>query len=130
MSLNWSFEHPAGLWTIPAGVPGMDTMRKETTFTLYRGNAYLIVLNETETEYTLVSFWRDKEHMKNCLGLTRGHDNIYQDWEGSHIFLYEDNCPHARQIADAMFRAFENITVTIQKHAPKKERTIVGGDEE
>lgn len=119
MSLNWNFDKPAGLWTIPAGVPGMDTKKKETTFNLYCGNAYLIVLSETKEEYNLVTFWCDKDHMKNCLGLSRGYrQNIYTDWEGSHIFLYEDNCPHARQIADALFRAFDNITVTIQKHAP------------
>ncbi len=114
MSLNWSFDHPAGLWTITPDIKPSYTLH------LYCGNAYLIVLNETETEYNLVTFWVDKEHMRNCLGLTKGYDNIYQDWEGSHIFLYEDNLPHARQIADALFRTFENITVTVQKHAPKK----------
>ena len=113
MSLNWNFNKPAGLWVItPDNKPSY-------TLHLYCGNAYLIVLSETKEEYNLVTFWCDKDHMKNCLGLSRGyHHNIHSDWEGSHIFLYEDNCPHARQIADALFRAFENITVTVQKHTP------------
>ena len=111
MSLNWNFNNRAGVIVLPSG----------QMLTLYQGNAYLIMLNETPDEYTLVSFWADAEHMRNCLGLTKGFSNCYvtplDDWTGARWILYKDNCKNASKIAEALVRAFDAVTVRVVPHA-------------
>lgn len=103
MALTWNWSDKVGTWTTPQG----------QKYNLYCGNAYLIVLHEHEDLYDLVTFWADAEHMKNCLGLSSGYDNIYQDWDGSIVELDGTKCPHHTKIANALIRAFNNITVKI-----------------
>lgn len=109
MALNWQFSQRAGVIFLPSG----------QMLTCYQGNAYLIMLNETKTEYTLVSFWADAEHMRNCLGLSRGYGNIYSDWSGAKWVLYKDKCKNASKIAEALVRAFDAVTVQVLPFAPQ-----------
>lgn len=55
-----------------------------TWMNCYAGNAYLIVLHEYQDKgedlYSLVWFAADKAHMKNMLGLSKGHDNCIKDF--------------------------------------------------
>lgn len=50
---------------------------------LYSGNALMIQCAEWEENgqelYTVQSFWADKEHLKNMLGLNKGYNNIYNE---------------------------------------------------
>lgn len=110
MSLNWNFKQRAGVIYLPSG----------RMLTCYQGNAYLIVLNETPEEYTLVTFWADAEHMRNCWGLSRGYDNIYRDWSGSKWVLYKDNCKNAAKIAETLVRALDAVTVQVLPTAPQE----------
>lgn len=113
MSLTWNFNQRAGVIFLPSG----------RMLTCYQGNAYLIILNETETDYTLVSFWADAQHMKNCLGLSKGFSNCYtksyDDWTGSKWVLYKDNCKNTSKIAEALVRAFVAVTVQVFPSAPQ-----------
>lgn len=109
MSLNWNFNHRAGVIFLPSG----------QMLTCYQGNAYLIMLNETPDHYTLVSFWADAEHMRNCLGLSRGFNNIYGDWSGAKWVFYKDNCKNASKIAEALVRAFDAVEVQLLLSAPQ-----------
>ena len=56
---------------------------KEIPITLYEGNAYLIMLHEYNKDgtdmYDMVSFFCDKTHMNNCLGITKGMSNILDE---------------------------------------------------
>lgn len=48
---------------------------------LYSGNALMIACREWDQDgtemYRMISFWADKEHLKNMLGLNKGYDNCY-----------------------------------------------------
>lgn len=48
---------------------------------LYSGNALMIECAEWEQEgkelYQVCSFWADKEHLKNMLGINKGYENVY-----------------------------------------------------
>lgn len=56
----------------------------------------------------------DKDHMKNCLGLTKGHDNIYSSL--SLTVELKSSYRHAKEIATALLKAkFDNdITITLK----------------
>lgn len=114
MSLNWNFKERAGELFLPNG----------RMLTLYTGNAYLIMLDETPDYYNIVSFWADAKHMLNCLGLTKGFSNCYVmplcDWTGAKWVLYKDNCKNASKIAEALVRAFDAVTVQILPNAPQE----------
>lgn len=48
---------------------------------LYSRNALIIECAEWEKEgkelYKVCSFWADKEHLKNMLGINKGYNNVY-----------------------------------------------------
>ena len=75
--LRWDWNNDkVGTWTEKHG-------DKEFTYNLYSGNAVLIMIAEWEEngteKYTVSNFFCDKEHMKNCFGLNKGCDNIFED---------------------------------------------------
>lgn len=75
MSLNW-------YWSKKVGEVERTTAEGETFRNcLYRGNAYIIEIWESEKDnsYYLANFWADKTHAKRCLGLVKGYDNLYRD---------------------------------------------------
>ena len=83
MSLNWSWNDKMGDMTIVQEHPGDEP--REFNINIYKGNAYMIFLNEYKEDgedmYNLYNFFVDKEHFKNCLGLTKGYKrNILEDW--------------------------------------------------
>ena len=118
MALNWRWENKCGEATI------VDIENREHTLNLYEGNAFLIFLREYEENghnmYSLWSFWADKEHMKNCLGLNKkkGYtENIYEDGSSKiiKIRLNKDKCRNIKDITTALVQAFDNIKIEIYK---------------
>ena len=118
MALNWRWEDKCGEATI------VDIENREHTLNLYEGNAFLIFLREYEeggyNMYSLWSFWADKEHMKNCLGLNKkkGYtENIYEDGSSKIIKmrLNKDKCRNIKDITTALVQAFDNINIEIYK---------------
>lgn len=76
MALNWKWSEKAGEMIF------READGEELKISLYQGNALLIMLYEYEDEtgnemYNMWSFWADEQHAKNCLGLSKGTDNIY-----------------------------------------------------
>lgn len=85
---------------------------------LYQGNAELIFIYETEDNYSMVSFWADRDHMKNCLGLNKGTDNIYLDEAGIKIIeftFYKVMVRDLPQIITAIVKAFPRISINIEE---------------
>lgn len=75
MALNWS-------WSDHLGTARKTDRNGKVFYTdLYRGNAFLIeIYTDPETNYyTLISFWADEKHAKNCLDLKL--------WKGSRVIL-------------------------------------------
>ena len=90
---------------------------------LYQGNAYLIFLNEWEEDgknlYSLYSFWADKQHMKNCLGLTSKKNeesfNYFNTPECTltTVRLNKRKCKYLKDIINALVSGFDNIKIEI-----------------
>ncbi len=89
--LRWDFKtDKIGTWKEKQIIQGEE---KEFTYNLYSGNALLISCYEFEVDgvekYQLVNFYADIQHMKNCLGLTKGYDNIHKNKE-IELTLFQD----------------------------------------
>ena len=71
MSLNWQ-------WTDKMGECEYDSGHVSN---LYRGNAFVIAVNEFPNDtYSLAWFAADETHIKNQLGLTKGYDNCFKEF--------------------------------------------------
>ena len=117
MALYWDWKKKCGE-AVFASSTG-----KTTTVNLYEGNALLIMVQEFREEGKdfdlLVTFWVDKNHMENCLGLNKkgGYgDNIYDGSTGDRlveISINKKKCRNWKYIIAALARAFDHITINI-----------------
>lgn len=69
MSINWQWTDKMGTVTDERGY----------TSNLYRGNCFMIAVNEFKDErgvdvYSLAWFFADETHLKKCFGLTKGYE--------------------------------------------------------
>lgn len=86
------------------------------TVNLYEGNALMIMISEWTKEdgteqYQVESFFCDKEHAKNCFGLSKGHDNIYADCPFEKLILYRSKSRNWKTFIDLVVKAFPDIEV-------------------
>ena len=112
MALTWKWDEKCGEMVVTDPLSN-----KEFTKNLYVGNAYLIMMSEWNEDgtdkYALWSFWADKEHMKNCLGLSKkSGGNIYDNCIKS-ISINKAKCPHWKDIVDAVGKAFDAIEIKL-----------------
>ena len=122
MSLNWEWKEKCGEITLEQFGHGDGV--KEFPITLYKGNAFLIMLHEFKDEesdkdmYNMFGFFLDKEHAKNCLGLNkkRGYgENIYQtDYQRfSKLRINKNKYPYTKDLVQMFVQAFDNIDIEI-----------------
>lgn len=120
MALHWDWKEKCGEITVVQMHEGEEA--REFKLGLYTGNACLIMLNEWEENgekyWSMSSFWADKQHMKNCLGLNKkdGYDsNIYSTpynkW--TRVRLNKKKCRYFKDIMAAITQAFDDITIEI-----------------
>ena len=91
------------------------------TLDLYQGNAYLVFIAKwKDGEKDMRSLWlffNDREHMKNCLGLTKQNagDNILNTPECRlvSISLDKNRNAYVKQITAALIQAFDNLEIKI-----------------
>ena len=118
MGLYWD-------WKEKCGEAVFTSLRGQTVkVSLYEGNALLIMIHEFKEDnverYSLVTFWADKAHMENCLGLHKkdGYgDNIYDGSSGDRlveISINKKQCRNWKYIVAALAKAFDHITINIQ----------------
>lgn len=86
------------------------------TVNLYEGNALMIMISEWTNEegteqYQLSGFFCDKEHAKNCFGLSKGHDNIYDDCPFEKLTLYRSKSRNWKTFIDLVMKAFPDVEV-------------------
>lgn len=112
MALNWNFETDyVGTWTENDG-------EHEWTYKLYSGNALLIMCAEWEKDgeqlYSVHGFFVDKDHMKRCLGLVKGTDNIYSSKRLT--VELKSSYRHSKDIATALIKAKfdDDISITLK----------------
>lgn len=110
MSLNWSFKAKVGEAVIQQG-------DREYSLNLYQGNAFLIFLSEWEEDgvgkYQLWSFFADKAHAKNCLGLSKGYDGIFDDTKIVKIRLNKKKYSYIKDLVEMLIKAFDEIQIEI-----------------
>lgn len=114
MALNWNWNEKCGEIVLSQTFNGEE---KETTISLYQGNAYLIMLYEYTKEdgnyYDLYGFFNDKDHMRRCFGLDKKYDsrNIYEDWKK--VRINRAKYRHTKELVAAISEAFDNISIDL-----------------
>lgn len=115
MALEWRWENKVGTITI-------FNYDREVEFSLYQGNAFLIMIYEYQEDgkdmYRMHNFFADKQHAKNCLGLSKGHnENIFnQDaYQIRKIHINADKYSYTKDLVDMLLKAFDNIEIRITK---------------
>ena len=116
MALVWDFNYKCGTITFLNG-----RTAKEETYNIYQGNAFLIVLDEDEKTYNLITFFADSKHCRNCLGLSKGFSNIFETNPVTKITIYHDIYGYSSQLVKHLIDAFPNIKITLI-HSPDSER--------
>ena len=113
MALQWNWEDKIG----EAVVFNYD---KEVTYTLYDGNAFLIMLyeytdNEGNEMYSMGNFFVDETHAKNCLGISKGYDNMFNSeyYKLKSIRLNKNKYTYTKKLVDLLIKAFDNITIEL-----------------
>lgn len=116
MALQWNFKKKAG--TVTENRNG-----KEVTFNFYEGNALMIVTHEYEKDgegyYDMQWFFIGEDHAKNCLGLTKGHDNMFGTDGITRLTIYRENCRQWKKLIDLFTRAFPNIAIEMHNTEPE-----------
>lgn len=88
----------------------------EYTSNLYEGNALMIMISEWTNDdgvdqYQVSGFFGDKEHAKNCLGLSKGHENIYADCPWKKLTIYRSKSRNWKTFVEMATKAFPEIEV-------------------
>ena len=118
MALQWHWDKKVG----EAVFDGLylNDPTKETVVNLYEGNALLIMIYEYKDKttdndmYDMFGFFVDKQHMNRCLGLVKGHDNIYaQHGRLKKISFNKAKSKNYNQIIPALVKAFDDIEIKI-----------------
>lgn len=117
MALYWNWNEKCGEAVLRQTINGKE---KEFTLNLYQGNAYLIFISEYKEDdndvYNVWSFWIDRNHAKNCLGVS-GKDchNIYtSEWQTISKFrLNKDKLNHFADIVSLIAKGFDNVAIEI-----------------
>lgn len=113
MSLNWR-------WSEKIGTIDIFNYDKTITCNLYQGNAFLIMLYEYKEEgkdmYNMHNFLIDKEHAKNCFGLSKGYTkNIFnqEDYRIEKIRINKAKYRYTKDLVDILIKAFDSITIEL-----------------
>lgn len=125
MALNWLWSEKCGEIEVVQMHP--DEEDRRFTLSLYKGNAYLIMLHEYNDEktgedmYSMFSFFSDKDHAKNCLGIAKGKarwddgrnifDTPYQKF--TRLRLNKKKHPYWKDLVTMFAQAFDNITIEV-----------------
>lgn len=107
MALHWQWKEKAGTVCLSDG----------NRFNWYEGNGLMIVLNEwtekDETYWSMNWFFADKDHAKNCLGLSKGHENIFADNPFTEISIHRKYCRQWKTLCDLLTKAFPEISIVL-----------------
>ena len=120
MALYWDWKDKVGEAIFESNVG------QEYTINLYKGNAFLIFINEyKETDekgeehnmYNLYSFFCDEAHAKRCLGLVKGTDNIFSDgfYRMKKIRINKEKYSYTNKLVSMLVKAFDNLDIEIYK---------------
>lgn len=113
MAYNWNWDKKMG-----------EIFHDKWHYNLYEGNGVMIAIDEWKDEndgkdkYRVAWFLCDKTHMKDCLGLTKGHDDMFEG-NVDKLIIYKDRSQYWKDIVDAFTKAEPNIVIEIYPTEPK-----------
>ena len=82
------------------------------SYPCYYSNALFCWVERDEDVAMLRGFFADEDHMKKCLGLVKGYNNLYTDVIS--LYINKHYKPWAK-IANAFLKANDSISVTVFK---------------
>lgn len=90
MAVNWSWKNKMGTMTFS------HRDGEKYKVTLYQGNCLGVMIyhytGEDKHNYSFDGCWLDLAHLKRCLGLAKGHDNIYNNIVKIRLNVYYKEC--------------------------------------
>ena len=102
MAVNWNWKQKMGELTLA------DPQGQKYKINLYQGNCLCVLIYDFKEEktnkamYTFYGFWGDTTHLKACLGLVGGKDNLYSHAKKIKLnTFYKDNLKIAESFAKA-----------------------------
>lgn len=113
MALNWD-------WNKRIGTATIFNYDKEVEYSLYQGNAFLIMLYEYKEDgkdmYSMHNFLVDKDHAKNCFGLSKEYtENIFnkEKYKLKKIRINKAKYRYTKELVDMLIKAFDDITIEL-----------------
>lgn len=122
MALNWD-------WNKKIGEAVIYNYDGDYTYSLYQGNAFLIILWEYKDEngkdmWQMSNFFADKEHAKNCLGLSKDYEgeNIYNTgyYKLKKIRINKAKYKYTKDLVDMLIKAFDEIEIELYTEKEEK----------
>ena len=112
MALTWDWNKRIGTAYFKSDVYG------DFEISLYQGNAFLIMLNEYENDgkdvYDMFGFFVDEPHMKKCLGISKGCENLYDNEIYTLVKVDIDkNYLYLDKLIKALVKAFDSIDINV-----------------
>lgn len=111
MAVQWQWKEPGGTVTI------RKEDGSEITQNWYEGNCLMIVLNEWEEKgenyYSLAWFFADVPHAKNCLGIEKGKENIFDPDKIVMVTINRQFCHKWKELTDVLTKAYPEIVITL-----------------
>ena len=115
MALRWQWNEKGGEVTFKNG----------DVYPWYEGNGLMIVLNEwqenEETYWSMFWFFADKEHAKNMLGLSKGHENCFSDNPITEITINRKWSYQWKDLVTLLTKAFPDIRITLHNGGTENE---------
>ena len=122
MAVNWYWKYKMGTLFFRCKL-GNETNNEVVKYkiNIYGGNCLGALIHDYKDEetkkdmYQFYSFWNDEKHLKKCLGLVKGYDNLYKDVVKVKLnTYYKDMCKIAPLFAKV------GIKVELYYKEPKK----------
>jgi hypothetical protein len=120
MSVNWNWSDKCGELTVSQNLKEGEPWQ-DYKVSLYDGNCMIVMLYEYVDEktgkemYNFWSFFSDKTHAKNCLGLSKDSYNIFdKPYEKiTKVRLNKSKCRYYKDLVSLFSQAFDNIAIEI-----------------
>ena len=86
----------------------------------YEGNALMIITNEWKTDdgrelYSMWGFFVDREHLKNCCGINKGCENMFEGEEWQELSIDTKYCHYWKDIIPALLKVMPHCKITITR---------------
>ena len=121
MAVQFNYNNKCGEITLVQMHPGEED--RVFTLDLYQGNCFLIMIHEYKDEKgrdveELFSFFTDKQHMLNCLGLDKKDKDSYNLYETPYqrftkLRLNKAKYSRTKELVAAFAEAFSEITIEV-----------------